>query len=159
MGSADGTTMSAHILRMLAIFRRSWDDLSDEQMNADPGFAPSNTPYQLAVHVAGSTRFWTITDTGGADFHRDREAEFVAVGKGETVRQDYDLLIRQIDEHLGSLSGNDLDRPQIVSGARFGGWPETITQRDAVLHALEHIGIHLGHVQIQRQLLGLEPVK
>lgn len=159
MANGDGAHFAQHILRILAIFRRSWDDLTDEQLNAEPPFAPSNTIFQLAVHVAGSTRHWTITDTGGTDFHRDRDAEFTAVGFGADVRADYDVLVNQIQDHLRELTAADLDRPQSVAEARFGGWEGPITQRDAILHALEHIGIHVGHVQIQRQLLGLEPVK
>jgi hypothetical protein len=159
METCDGAHMAKHILRMLAIFRRSWDDLSDEQLNQEPPFAPSNTIYQNAVHVAGSTRFWTITDTGGEDFHRDRDAEFIAIGPGDPVRQDYDVMVGQIETHMATLTAADLDRPQAVPDARFGGWSRPITYRDAILHAQEHIGIHVGHVQIQRQLLGLDPVK
>jgi len=158
MSGIDGKQIGSHVLRMLATFRRTWEDLSDEQLNATPPFSPSNTIYQLAVHVAGSTRFWVITDSGGIDFHRQRDAEFTASGQGEQIRRDYDLLAQQVEEHLAELSGADLGRNQVIDHANFSGWRGGITQADAVLHALDHISLHLGHIQIQRQLLGLAPV-
>jgi uncharacterized damage-inducible protein DinB len=158
MTEIDGKQIGAHVLRMLASFRQTWDDLNDEQLNANPPFHPSNTIYQLAVHVAGSTRFWVITDSGGFDFHRQRDAEFRASGRGEDIRRDYDLLAEQIEAHLSGLSGTDLSQDQVIDHASFSGWRGGITQADAVLHALDHVSLHLGHVQIQRQLLGLVPV-
>jgi hypothetical protein len=156
----EGLVLANQINRMLRQLAATFGDLTDEQLNQSPPFAPGNTMYQLAVHVAGSTRFWTITDTGGTDFHRDRDSEFVAVGPGEPVRADYERLYQEIQDHLGGLTAEDLVQPVAVPSSGFTGWQGDgpPSKRDGVLHALEHIGIHLGHMQIQRQLIGLAPL-
>ncbi|HRA48051.1 MAG TPA: DinB family protein [Thermomicrobiales bacterium] len=156
--TGSGAHLHAHVMRMLGMFRTSWEDLTDEKLNAEPGFTPANTILQLAVHVAGSTRFWTISNTGGVDFHRDRDAEFLAVGTGAQIRADYDLLVDQISAHLPNLSANDLAGTPTFPASGMSAFSGPLSAGDGVIHAIEHIGIHLGHVQIQRQMLGLAPI-
>jgi hypothetical protein len=52
-----------------------------------------------------------------------------------------------------------LDLPILLEHSGISHWsgPWPLTRRDAILHAVEHIGIHLGHVQITRQIFGLGP--
>ena len=155
--STEGAHLAQHIERILNVFVQTWTDLDDQQLNTAPPFAPSNTIYQLAVHVAGSTRFWAITETGGEDFHRDRNSEFVAVGTGATIRDDYALLLDQVHTRLSALDTEALDAPTRSPSASFTYHAGPVSKRDAVCHVLEHTAIHLGHTQIQRQLLGLAP--
>jgi hypothetical protein len=156
----EGKTLAAHIVRMLNALAGALDGISTEQANQSPPFSPSNTLYQLVVHVTGSTRYWVITNTGGTDFHRDRPAEFVASGDLAEALSDFRRMSAQVNDHLGALTANDLARPPALATSRFGGWvgDDPPRQRDGVLHALDHVSLHFGHIQIQRQLLGLEPV-
>ena len=134
-------------------------DLSDQIVNQALDIQPTNTLFQLGTHVAGSTRYWTITNTGGTDFHRNRAAEFTSSGSLSEVIADLESMIAQMNSHLPKLDAAALDAPVTVAGASFSGIaPGTmLLQRHAALHALEHFGLHLGHVQITRQILGFAP--
>ena len=156
---SEGSFISGQIERQLRKIGDELADVSDEALNRELAIQPTNTLFQLGTHVAGSARYWAITCAGGTDFHRRRETEFAASGRGEELRADLDLLVDQIHESLDPLTGADLNRPT-GGDPKFhstGGSEEPLPLRDAVLHALEHTALHLGHIQITRQLLGFAP--
>jgi hypothetical protein len=155
----EGASIAEQIERLARAMIREMQDLSDEVVNRRLSIQPTNTLFQLGTHVAGSTRYWTITNTGGTDFHRNRPAEFSASGSLAEVIADLESMINQMNSHLPSLDAAALDAPVTLAGASFSGMaPGTVLrQRHAALHALEHFGLHLGHVQITRQILGYAP--
>lgn len=157
--SPEGTSLAFTLTRLFRLVLREISDLSDAELNRELPFQPSNTLYQLGVHIAGSARWWTITNTGGTNFSRDRAAEFTAIGTGVDLFADFALLISQVESQLGALAAADLDRPVTMPGASISYWPTSgpLTQRDAVLHAVEHTGLHLGHIQLTRQVFGFAP--
>ena len=102
----------------------------------------------LVTHLTGAERYW-IGDIGGKDpSGRNREAEFKVKGISfqELQRRlrDSGLYARNLFERMEL---NDLEAVRI--SPRDGG---QITVTWALLHALEHSAIHLGHVQLIRQL-------
>jgi hypothetical protein len=155
----EGLYIANQLKRMLLMLKRELSGLSDETLNRTLEVQPTNTLFQLGAHVAGSTRFWTITCLGGEDFHRDRDAEFAASGNGVALRSDLDLLVKSVFTHLASFSADQLDLPVSIPSAKISFWPdnEPLPRRHAVLHALEHTGLHVGHAQITRQLMGFPP--
>lgn len=102
----------------------------------------------LVVHVTGAERYW-IGDVVGRDpSGRDRAAEFRARGLGEAA------LKKRLDETLAhsrvvleKLTLSDLETLRVSprDGREF-------TVAWSLAHALEHTALHLGHVQITRQL-------
>lgn len=155
----EGSFIAGQIERQLRKIGKELAELPDEALNRELEIQPTNTLFQLGTHVAGSARYWAITCAGGTDFCRRRETEFSASGRGEALRADLELLVSQIHDSLDPLSGADLDRPT-GGDPKFnstGGLEEPLPLRDAVLHALEHTALHLGHIQITRQLLGFDP--
>lgn len=138
---------------------RELADLPESTMNQVLDIQPTNTLFQLGTHVAASTRYWTITCTGGKDYHRNRPAEFTAVGSKAEVLANLEALIEEVEAHLSRLSADQHNQPVTVNAASLSMMDsaEPLRQRQGVLHALEHIGLHLGHVQITRQLLGFAP--
>jgi hypothetical protein len=155
----EGAFIAGQIERQIRKLQDELAGLPDEALNRELDIQPTNTLFQLGTHVAGSARYWAITCAGGVDFQRDRAGEFVAMGSGGDLMTDLDLLARQIHESLDSLTAADLDRPT-EGNRRFRSTDtadEPLPLRDAVLHALEHTALHLGHVQITRQLLGFSP--
>jgi hypothetical protein len=155
----EGAFIAGQIERQIRKLQAELAGLPDEVLNRELDIQPTNTLFQLGTHVAGSARYWAITCAGGVDFQRDRASEFVAMGSGADLMADLDLLARQVHESLDSLTAADLDRP--TDGDRkfstTGGAEEPLPLRDAVLHALEHTALHLGHAQLTRQLLGFGP--
>ena len=156
---SEGAYLAEQVVRQVDLMRKELDGLTDEIVNRVLDIQPTNTLFQLGTHVAGSTRYWTISNTGGRDFHRNRPSEFTAVGACGDLVADLGLLIEQINDHVPVLTADQLDQAATMPGASFSGWtdPGPLPQRHAVLHALEHIGLHLGHMQLTRQVLGLAP--
>ena len=62
-------------------------------------------------------------------------------------------LSREIDAALSALASSDLDRRLVPSRVLWGeGEPAEISVRDALLHVVEHAALHLGQLQITRDL-------
>ena len=102
----------------------------------------------LAVHVAGAERYWIGEVVGQEPSGRDRDAEF------RTRRLDADTLSTRLAtslEHsrrvLEQLTAPDLEalRTSPRDGKQF-------TVPWCLFHALEHIALHLGHMQLTHQL-------
>ena len=159
IGVNEGLSIANQLKRMLFMMQRELEGLSDSVLNQELEIQPTNTLFQLGTHVAGSTRYWAITNLGGEDFHRNREAEFSAAGEGKLLLADLDLLIEQTLGLVSPLTAEQLNEPVSLASASISFWPESepLSRRDAVLHALEHTGLHVGHAQITRQLLGFPP--
>jgi hypothetical protein len=159
--TSEGAYIADQLIRQITLVRRELSDLPDDALNEVLTIQPTNTLFQLGTHIAGSARYWAITNTGGTDFHRDRDAEFMAVGNSADLLANLDELIRQIGDHVRGLSAEQLNRACSLRTASFSFWEghEPLPQRHALLHALEHTGLHLGHIQITRQILGFDPVE
>ncbi|MDQ2683500.1 MAG: DinB family protein, partial [Chloroflexota bacterium] len=127
-------SLSLALVRQLHLVLRELDGLDDETVNRALPFAPANTLFQLGTHIAGSARWWTITNTGGSDFHRNRAAEFTAVGTAAELRADLERLTAQIEVHLAALDPDALEEPLTNSNASMSHWPadRAMTQRDAI---------------------------
>lgn len=102
----------------------------------------------LVVHLTGSERYWIGDIATQESSHRDRDAEF------RVHDVELDVLIKRLADHmeyarraLNNMSMQDLETVRALpSGKR------EITVAWALLHALEHATLHLGQIQITRQL-------
>jgi hypothetical protein len=103
----------------------------------------------LIVHVTGATRFWIGDVIAGISSNRDRAAEFRARGLDEAALKqrlaDTLAFVREVAATM-TLAGLGDER---TSANRPG---QNLTVAWALLHALEHVGLHTGHAQITRQL-------
>ena len=112
-----------------------------------------NTMYGLATHIVGSGEFWILEAAGGRDVHRQRLAEFTASGSMDELRARFDRLLADTHEVLARLTDDDLNamfRRDANSSQGIGAVERTVAE--CLVHALTHIALHLGHLQIQRQL-------
>jgi uncharacterized damage-inducible protein DinB len=102
----------------------------------------------LVVHIAGAERYW-IGDVAAMDpSDREREAEFKARGlSASTLGQRLDISMEYARTRLSSMSMEDLADSRVSPRDS-----RQFTVSWALLHALEHTAIHLGHIQIIRQL-------
>lgn len=110
--------------------------------------AEMNSLCVLVVHTTGATRFWVGDVAMGEPSNRVRASEFQAKGYDETrLRQRLDETFGYVEGALARLSLDDLAVVRLVPGRDQQyrvGW--------ALFHALEHVGLHLGHAQMTRQL-------
>jgi len=130
------------------------DGLPGEVLNRPVPLPEANSLFALATHLLGSTEFWALQMGTGRDVDRNRDAEFHASGSYADLAARAERLVAALHDVLPGLSSDDLDRPG--HGERRpsmlpAGQPVTV--RDCLLHAIEHSGLHLGQIQITRQLL------
>ena len=110
------------------------------------GELATNSLAVMAVHLAGSLKYWTKEIIGRTPVQRDREAEFAAQGLPATeLKAGLDAASRVSEEVLSSLS-----EAQLEEGRKFRD--RTITVRWGILHVIEHFATHIGHMQLTRQL-------
>ena len=129
--------------------------LSRDQLNRRVDLAEANTAYQLATHIAGSTEYWVLEVVGRIPSHRDRQSEFAARGSADELRRRYRRWMAFIPTALANLDSTRLG--QVVNPpdeyVRTGHLGQDLTVVDCLLHAVEHASLHLGQLQITRQLL------
>ena len=115
-----------------------------------------NTFYALATHLVGSGEFWVLHAAGGRPLARDRPAEFRAQGDLATLTARYDRWLSASREVLTALTEADLVRVPTLSETTIPTDDPPWTVADCLMHAVEHTALHVGHLQIQRQLWDAE---
>ena len=115
-----------------------------------------NTFYALATHLVGSGEYWVLRAAGGRPLARDRDAEFRATGDLADLDARYARWLSAAREVLAALTEADLARIPDLPDQRAGGSELGLTVAGCLVHAVEHTALHLGHLQIQRQIWDAE---
>lgn len=106
----------------------------------------TNSLAVIAAHVAGSEHFWIAEVIGGYPATRDRDAEFVTEVSGAAeLLQRLDATGAETRSVLPALSVADLDDTRQASG-------RVVPVRWVILHVIDHMALHLGHMQLTYQL-------
>lgn len=121
------------------------------------GMRDVNTFFALATHTVGAGEFWILEAAGGRPVDRNRAEEFRARGTLADLRARYERWLEATeavfatldDERLASIYERPADPARGLSAARR-------TRAECIAHALEHTAVHLGHLQLQRQLWDAE---
>jgi uncharacterized damage-inducible protein DinB len=102
----------------------------------------------MITHLTGAERYWIGDVVAGEASPRDRAAEFRVSGiTADALRQRLGDTLSYARRVLEPLPLQELEQERISprDGRKFSvSW--------ALLHALEHTAIHLGHIQLTRQL-------
>jgi uncharacterized damage-inducible protein DinB len=108
-----------------------------------------NSMCVLVTHLTGAERYWIGDVAMGEPSGRNRDDEFLA------KEMSAEELIKKLDDSLAYIQAaferlmvDDLSKTRVSprDGREFSiGW--------AISHALEHTALHVGHIQITRQLL------
>ena len=102
----------------------------------------------LAVHIAGAETYWSSDVITGRPSGRDREAEFRSMGLDEAA------LGERLERSLAQVQQN-LEQLQLVDAAAQRRVPSDgriVTLGWALSHLLSHTALHLGQMQLTRQL-------
>jgi uncharacterized damage-inducible protein DinB len=142
--------LEAYLERVQALhadMERAIEGLPQVALDWVPG-PDMNSLCVLVIHAAGAERYW-IGDVVGRDpSGRDRAAEFRARGLNEAaLKRCLDAALDHSRGVLEGLTAQDLEELRV--SPRDG---RTFTVAWSLAHALEHTAIHLGHMQIVRQL-------
>jgi hypothetical protein len=130
------------------------EGLSEAQLNWRPPMHGANSAYVIAAHTLGNARAWVLGIACGWPIERDRPAEFEASGPdGVDLRAQAQRLSDDIDAALAALAPSALDQRLLPARPLWGeGEPRQISVRQALLEVVEHASIHLGQLQITRDL-------
>jgi hypothetical protein len=103
----------------------------------------------LATHIAGAERYWVGDVVMREASSRDRDKEFATTGVSE------DILTDLLDSALeyARKAFNRLDTYQLVDIRISPRDGREYTIAWSIAHVLEHTALHLGHMQITKQLL------
>jgi hypothetical protein len=135
-----------HLDRMAAMAAELGDDL----VNFTPDLPGANSPYQLLVHCCGMIEWWTRSAILGRPVTRDREAEFNATGTVSSMLRRVETIRAQL---LRDLATVDLDAPLLGDPSdHYVDTPIGATARGVLLHVLEELAQHHGHLEITRDL-------
>lgn len=102
----------------------------------------------LVFHLTGSERYWIGDIAAQEPSHRDRDAEFRVRDVGmDVLKERLGDNLEYARNTLNKFTIQDLETTRVSTGDR-----RTFTVAWALLHALEHTTLHLGQIQITRQL-------
>ncbi len=130
------------------------DGLNDAQLNWRPSIEGANSADVLAAHTLGAARAWVLGIVCGQPGGRDRPAEFAAGREGAIqLRRDLEALTREIASAFAALDPARLEQ-RFVPAQELWGENQTreISVREAMLRAIGHASIHVGHLEMTRDL-------
>jgi len=126
---------------------RTISDLPHEALDWSP-FSDGNSCSVIITHLVGAEKYWLGDVVAGVPSGRDRKAEFgvknLTVGELEARLQES---LSFVGDVLANLVLGDLETSRISPRN-----DQEVTIAWALDHTLKHTAIHLGHVQITRQL-------
>jgi Protein of unknown function (DUF664) len=128
----------------LAELHAALEGATPQMLNWRPAGPDSNPPGVLAVHALGATRHWLSLAVGAPPPARDRDSEF------RTEVDDADALLRWVDETSADVRAILDDATGFDPGAVRAA--EDVTAAWALIHAVEHLQEHVGHLELTRQL-------
>lgn len=121
------------------------------------GMRDVNTFYALATHTVGAGEHWILEAAGGRTVDRNRTAEFSAEGTLQHLRDRFERWLTASAEVLATIDDATLasvyERPAMPERGMSAA---TRTRAECIQHAVEHTAVHLGHLQLQRQLWDAE---
>jgi uncharacterized damage-inducible protein DinB len=127
------------------------DGLTPAQLNDRLAGEGTNAMAVIVAHALESTRSWLSLATGAPRPPRDRPAEFRTVaddGFGAWV----DQRIAECRALLNDVETFDATR-EGTAPWRTDAADEPVTAAWALLHAAAHLGEHVGHAHVMRDLL------
>jgi len=147
-------TLSRQIQSLLGRVCGCLEGLNEAQLNWRTAISGANSAYAIAAHTLGNARAWVLGIACGRPMERDRPAEFRASGRDAAeLLADAARLSGEINAALSALTPSDLDRRLVPPAVLWGeGEPLEISARDALLHVVEHAALHLGQLQVTRDL-------
>lgn len=146
----DRQTAQWYVDTALAKLLSRADELGDDLVSVRPDLEGANSVFALVTHCCGVLEQWGGAIIAGREVARDRSAEFRAEG---SIAQLEAMVSAQRSRWLRDLADYDAGAPPRVEPRRHDGDPETITQGWVVLHVLEELYQHLGHVEITVDLV------
>jgi hypothetical protein len=131
-----------HFRRLITWYLEALDPLPLEAFEWSPPTPEGNSLAAICTHAIASAEWWVLSCVGDDPLERDREAEFAAAGTSwMALRPRFTRLLERADALLASMDSVRLAQlSRHPAGNRMN--------RRCCVHTVEHLGLHLGHVEI-----------
>lgn len=130
-----------HFRRAVEWYTEALDALPTEAFAWQPPAPGTNSMATLMSHVVSSAEWWVLGCVGQGPLERDRDAEFAAQLDWPTLRARLHAWLAQAEKLLDGMGPDELQAiSRHPSGDRMN--------RRCLMHTVEHMGLHLGHVEI-----------
>ncbi len=123
--------------------------LNDEVANWRPLSKDTNSIYAILSHMMDADSYWVRQVIGGEAIQRNRAAAFQASGRFSELVTLWEKAGMEMESSLGKLSLAQLAETRTVPTRPELG---AVTVQWCILHLISHHAMHLGHIQLTRQL-------
>lgn len=138
----EATLYRYHFRRLVTWYLEALDPLPPEAFTWQPPLPGANTLAAICGHAISSAEWWTLSCVGDGPLERDRDAEFAAASQPwSAMRGRFEAWLRVVEALLAEMPPERLHAlSRHPAGDRMN--------RRCFLHTVEHLGLHLGHVEI-----------
>lgn len=130
-----------HFRRLTNWLIEALDALPPEAYAWRPPAREANSLAAMMSHAVSSAEWWVLSCVGRGPLERDRDAEFAAATDWPAMRA---RLQRWLAAAEALLAGMGPEQLAAISRHPAGDR----MNRRCLLHTVEHLGLHLGHVEI-----------
>ena len=123
--------------------------LSEEAINWQPLPKDTNSIYAILTHLLGADDNWVKRVINRQSINRDREAEFRALGNLKDIMNRFEKVSKENENILSKLGSSQLGETRTIQIQQD---ERTVNVRWCILHVISHYALHLGHIQLTRQL-------
>jgi hypothetical protein len=153
--SPEMSLLVEHVDRLFRATARCIDGLTPEQLNWKPPIPNANSLAAIASHILGNSQAWILGIIGEKPVIRDRDAEFMnRASTTSALISEVERLRTECLSYLESLPSSVLNEMRQPRPPLLGIGPaDELTVRDALLRIIVHGRIHIGHLEITRDLV------
>lgn len=130
-----------HLRRLTTWYIEALDPLPAEAFQWRPPGAEENSLAAICLHAITSAEWWVLSCVGDGPLERDRDAEFAANIPWRELRSRFQAFLGHAEALLEGMTSDEL---QVISRHPAGDR----MRRRCLTHTIEHLGLHLGHVEI-----------
>ena len=130
-----------HLRRLITWYLEALNPLPPEAFTWRTPSPAGNSLSAIGSHASSSAEWWVLSCVGSGPLERDREVEFAADVAWRELRPRFETFLRQAEALLAGMSSEQLAAiSRHPAGDRMN--------RRCVTHTIEHLGLHLGHIEI-----------
>jgi hypothetical protein len=130
-----------HLRRLITWYLEALDPLPEEAFQWRPPVAEANSLAAICTHAISSAEWWVLSCVGPGPLERDRDAEFAASFTWAEMRPRFERFLAEAEQLIAGMDSEELAAiSRNPAGDRMN--------RRCLLHTVEHLGLHLGHVEI-----------
>ena len=131
-----------HLRRLITWYLEALDPLPVEAFGWRPPAAEANNLAAICAHAIASAEWWVLSCMGDGPLERDRDAEFAAANASwAELRPRFTGFLERAEALVGGM-----DSARLAAVSRHPAGDRM--NRRCLTHTVEHLGLHLGHVEI-----------